>query len=94
MVHVFRTWLSGTMLMVKNNGAYLEKLTINEKDFEIILSNEEKLSMWTIIALTHDLGYPLQKAKISLIRLDYGVYFLLQILIFLWICLFMVYKTT
>ena len=33
-VHVFRTWLSGTMLMVKNNGAYLEKLTINEKDFE------------------------------------------------------------
>ena len=49
--------------MVKNNGAYLEKLTINEKDFEIILSNEEKLSMWTIIALTHDLGYPLQKAK-------------------------------
>lgn len=62
-VHVFRTWLSGTMLMVKNNGAYLEKLTINEKDFEITLSNEEKLSMWTIIALTHDLGYPLQKAK-------------------------------
>lgn len=62
-IHVFRTWLSGTMLMVKNDGAYLKKLTINEKDSEVILSNEEKLSMWTIIALTHDLGYPLQKAK-------------------------------
>lgn len=62
-VHVFRTWLSGTMLMVKNNGIYLDRLSLNEKDCEITLSREEKLSMWTIIALTHDLGYPLQKAK-------------------------------
>ncbi len=62
-IHVFRTWLSGIVLMVKNNGAYLSKLTINEKDSEVVLSNEEKLSMWTMIALTHDLGYPLQKAK-------------------------------
>lgn len=27
------------------------------------LNRKEKLSMWTIIALTHDLGYPLEKAK-------------------------------
>ncbi len=62
-VHVFRTWLSGTMLMVKNEGKYLDRLSLNEKDYEGVLSREEKLSMWTIIALTHDLGYPLQKAK-------------------------------
>lgn len=62
-VHVFRTWLSGTVLLVKNKGKYLDKLTLNEKDCEVKLSREEKLSMWTIIALTHDLGYPLQKAK-------------------------------
>ncbi|MBD5526276.1 MAG: hypothetical protein HDR04_18125 [Lachnospiraceae bacterium] len=62
-VHVFRTWLSGTELMVKNQGTYLDKLSLNEKEGYIELSREEKLSMWTIIALTHDLGYPLQKAK-------------------------------
>lgn len=62
-VHVFRTWLSGTALMVKNKGTYLNKLSLNEKEGNIELSKEEKLSMWTIIALTHDLGYPLQKAK-------------------------------
>ena len=62
-VHVFRTWLSGTMLLVKNKGEYLDKLCLNEKDYEVRLSRVEKLSMWTMIALTHDLGYPLQKAK-------------------------------
>jgi len=66
-VHVFRTWLSGITLLIKDIGhngeKYLNKLQIHEKDFEINLSNVEKLSMWTIIALTHDLGYPLQTAK-------------------------------
>ncbi|MBD5448829.1 MAG: hypothetical protein HDR28_01465 [Lachnospiraceae bacterium] len=62
-VHVFRTWLSGTVLMIKNEGIYLDKISLNEKEGGIELSKEEKLSMWTIIALTHDLGYPLQKAK-------------------------------
>lgn len=27
------------------------------------MNDTEKISMWTIIALSHDLGYPLQKAK-------------------------------
>ncbi|MCI8645949.1 MAG: hypothetical protein HFE76_03900 [Firmicutes bacterium] len=62
-IHVFRTWLSGTMLLVKNDGEYLDRLSLNEKDYEGELSRWEKLSMWTIIALTHGLGYPLQKAK-------------------------------
>lgn len=62
-IHVFRTWLSGAVQLVKNDAKYLDNLQIHEKNCEVSLSREEKLSMWTIIALTHDLGYPLQKAK-------------------------------
>ena len=62
-IHVLRTWLSGIELMVKNNGAVLEHMAIHDKKIEIQLENEEKISIWTIVALTHDLGYPLQKAK-------------------------------
>jgi len=62
-VHVFRTWLSGVVLLVKNNGKYLDMLSSHGRDYDGELAREEKLSMWTLIALTHDLGYPLQKAK-------------------------------
>jgi len=62
-VHVFRTWLSGVVALVINNGTYLNKIKLHEKDINVELSKSEKLSIWTIIALTHDLGYPLQKAK-------------------------------
>jgi len=64
-VHVFRTWCSGLARMVDNDGAYLKALSIHG-DFEvdlIKLTNCEKLSIWTIISLTHDLGYPLEKAR-------------------------------
>jgi hypothetical protein len=60
-VHVFRTWLSGLYCLIKNKGKYLQSIDINEEELE--LNNCEKLSIWTIIALTHDLGYPLEKAK-------------------------------
>ena len=61
-VHVFRTWLSGIRCLVRNNC--IEKINIKIKSDEPIdLNNLEKLSIWTIIALTHDLGYPLEKAK-------------------------------
>ncbi len=62
-VHVLRTWLSGIELLTKNNGKCLEQLSIHEKTFSLQLNLIEKVSMWTIISLTHDLGYPLQKAK-------------------------------
>lgn len=64
-IHVFRTWLSGIELLIKNEGDCLKKVAIQEKDkrIELKLNDAEKISMWTIIALTHDLGYPLQKAK-------------------------------
>lgn len=62
-IHVFRTWLIGIHVLTKNNGRYLKQITINEKEFNFTICNAEKISIWTIIALTHDLGYPLEKAK-------------------------------
>ena len=62
-IHVLRTWLLGIDLLTKNSGAFLDKITINEKNTALKLEKAEKISMWTIIALTHDLGYPLEKAK-------------------------------
>lgn len=62
-IHVLRTWLSGIDLLTRNNGEYLERISIKEKKIEINLNKAEKISMWTLIALTHDLGYPLEKAK-------------------------------
>jgi len=62
-IHVIRTWLSGVELLTKNGGEYLDCIRIHEKDVTTDLNRVEKLSVWTLIALTHDLGYPLQKAK-------------------------------
>lgn len=59
-VHVFRVWLLGLECLLDNDGAYLEKIKIHN---DISISNLEKLSIWTMIALTHDLGYPLEKAQ-------------------------------
>ena len=62
-IHVFRTWMSGIELLTKNSCACLSEIRINEKNITISLEAAEKISIWTIVALTHDLGYPLQKAK-------------------------------
>lgn len=62
-IHVMRTWLSGVDLLVRNNGNALGYIKIHDKNVPLELKPEEKLSIWTIIALTHDLGYPLEKAK-------------------------------
>lgn len=59
-VHVFRVWLLGLRQLLYNNCEYLERIKI-EKGYEV--NYLEKLSVWTIIALTHDLGYPLQKSQ-------------------------------
>ena len=61
-IHVFRTWLSGIECLVKNSGRHLDFISILDKE-QIVLERVEKISIWTIIALTHDLGYPLEKAK-------------------------------
>lgn len=48
--------------MTENNGKYFEEISIHE-DQGVHLEYAEKISIWTLIALTHDLGYPLRKAK-------------------------------
>lgn len=55
-IHVFRVWLLGIRLLLKDN--YIENVGIQGVE----LNQLEKISIWTIIALTHDLGYPLEKA--------------------------------
>ena len=62
-IHVLRTWLSGVICLVRNNGEFLLDCIKIHDEQDIHLEPAEKLSIWTIIALTHDLGYPLEKAK-------------------------------
>lgn len=62
-IHVFRTWLTGIVTLTKNEGEYLRHIAIIEKDYHGEINNAEKVSIWTVIALSHDLGYPLEKAK-------------------------------
>lgn len=57
MVHVFRVWVLGITQLFSNGNALLDKIVIDEK---CILNPIEKVSVWTLIALTHDLGYPLE----------------------------------
>lgn len=59
-MHVFRVWVLGLNILFRNNGYYLRNVKIAE-GYDV--NDYEKLSLWTIIALTHDLGYPLEKAS-------------------------------
>ena len=59
-VHVFRVWLLGIRLLLNKENKLLEQISIDDKCQTNAL---EKLAMWTFIALTHDLGYPLEKAN-------------------------------
>ena len=58
-MHVFRVWLIGVNLLLKDGCKYLKKIAV-ESGYDV--NAYEKLSIWTLISLTHDLGYPLQKA--------------------------------
>lgn len=59
-IHVFRTWLLGVDCLLENHCKYLEKIAIGGG---VTVNPLEKLSIWSVIALTHDLGYPLEKAQ-------------------------------
>lgn len=63
-IHVFRVWLIGLNVIIKKNFD-VKSLDGLKDDWEHIggLSKCEKISMWTIIAFCHDLGYPLEKSK-------------------------------
>lgn len=58
-VHVFRVWLLGIDILLRNNCQYLDKIKIDQY---CQINPLEKLSVWTLISLTHDLGYPLEKS--------------------------------
>lgn len=65
-LHSIRTWMLGVYcLLHTENDPLINKMTIEGEngDFSEQISFYEKISMWTIIALCHDLGYPLEKSQ-------------------------------
>lgn len=58
--HVFRVWMLGCVILLRDNCRYLNNIEIAE---ECNINSYEKISIWTLIALTHDLGYPLETAS-------------------------------
>jgi len=76
-LHVFRTWLMGIYILItqkfdhENDELFIDCLEIEgsptqkrDKKYIIFeLSRLEKISMWTISSLCHDLGYPLEKTQ-------------------------------
>lgn len=58
-IHVIRVWIIGTDILLRDNAKFVHAIEI-VKGFEF--SDFEKLSIWTIIAMSHDLGYPLEKS--------------------------------
>ena len=59
-IHVFRVWLLGLECLLDDDGNYLKRI-ISQRDVKV--NSLEKISIWSMIALTHDLGYPLEKAQ-------------------------------
>lgn len=59
-IHVFRVWLLGLECLLEDDGNYLKRIEIHQ---DIKVNSLEKISIWSMIALTHDLGYPLEKAQ-------------------------------
>ena len=62
--HVIRTWATGVYILLSDGMAILKAAEIDGKALKKLgISETELLSMWTIAALCHDLGYPLEKAR-------------------------------
>jgi hypothetical protein len=63
-LHIFRTWLIGLYVIISLKFP-IDDLDGTEKCWENYgkLTYCEKISMWTIIAFCHDLGYPWEKSK-------------------------------
>jgi len=57
--HSFRVWIIGQGLL---NECFNNKLSMNEK-VELEISEMEWACMWTIVALCHDVGYPLSQIE-------------------------------
>ncbi|MHB8076575.1 hypothetical protein [Desulfosporosinus fructosivorans] len=68
--HAVRTWMLGIFCLMKTiqdgGSKFVEGIGIDgveDEDFTKEINFFEKISMWTIIALCHDLGYPLEKSQ-------------------------------
>lgn len=72
--HSVRTWLVGVFCLLhgEDDSRFIDNMQIDgaaENDpFVDKINQLEKLSMWTIAALCHDLGYPLEKSQMILDR--------------------------
>jgi len=64
-VHVLRVWMIGNDLLLRDNGKYIKRIEISlEKTSSCHINALEILSIWSLIAVTHDLGYPLEKSQL------------------------------
>lgn len=69
--HSVRTWMLGVFCLLKpmeegKTDIFIDQITIDGCSDDVFTSNInffEKISMWTLIALCHDLGYPLEKSQ-------------------------------
>lgn len=67
--HAIRVWMLGLFCLLKkveNQPLLIDSLEIDgikDQSFIKDLNFFEKISMWTLAALCHDLGYPLEKAQ-------------------------------
>lgn len=67
--HSLRTWLVGIFCLLhnENDSRFIDSIQIDGVAEKEMFANKinlfEKLSMWTISALCHDLGYPLEKSQ-------------------------------
>ena len=68
--HAMRTWMLGVFCLLKpmstEKKIFINQITIDGCTDDIFSSKInffEKISMWTFIALCHDLGYPLEKSQ-------------------------------
>ena len=67
--HSVRTWLVGVFCLFhgETDSRFIDEIQIDgvaeEEPFANKINVFEKLSMWTIAALCHDLGYPLEKSQ-------------------------------
>lgn len=68
--HVVRTWMLGVFCLLKSiksgSDKLIDQITIDgcaDDTFSSDINFFEKISMWTLIALCHDLGYPLEKSQ-------------------------------
>jgi len=61
-LHVIRVWLTGILIITTDGYLSIDDIIIDDPTANYFrFSYEERIAIWTIIALCHDLGYPLEK---------------------------------